>query len=176
MPSFVGTAGVVILLLMLFVVAVYRFRLPKTHTDEPIVDSIANVLSPKDNTLPGASLYASDADTAELFSVTSGEELGYAKRGTKNGHYFFEVLSPLPQIDREVFYYEVWLLRPIPYDFFSAGEMVTNDLGQFIVEWEGDEGKKYDGYTHVVITLEKYDGQSGPNLHVAEGEYLNTTK
>jgi hypothetical protein len=49
--------------------------------------------------------------------------------------------------------------------------MVTNDLGEFVLEWVGEEGKKYEDYTQIVVTLETKDGNPDPAGHVLEGEF-----
>ncbi len=170
--SNVWTATAVILLGVVFVVAVYQFRKPDEPQDEKLVTPITDVFVPTKGPLsvPEEGLFPY-ARQAELFSTVSGASVGYAYRGTRGGRYFVDVLSPLPEIDREKQFYQVWLVRPIPYDFFSAGEMVTNDLSQFVLTWEGEEAKEYGGYTRVVITLEAYEGPEGPHAHVVEGEF-----
>ena len=81
--------------------------------------------------------------------------------------------ASLAPIDRENFFYEGWLLRPVPFHYFSTGEMVTNSLGEFVLEWEGKLGQDYRAYTRVVITLEAKDGNPDPAAHIVEGIFGN---
>lgn len=171
MPSWVWTVLVVLALIVLFVYLVYDFRKPKEEPEE-LVGSIENVLTPTPGSLliPEEILFPKSRDAVLYHSIT-GEEFGEARRGTKDGEYFHTVKAGLSEIDREIQFYEGWLVSPIPYNFFSTGEMVTNDLGEFILEFEGEKGNDYSAYTQVVITLEAYKGPSGPNTHIAEGEF-----
>jgi hypothetical protein len=119
---------------------------------------------------PGLDLESSEAT---LKDVTGGGASGRATRGTGEGHYYHSVKTSLPTIDREQFFYEGWLVRPVPFDYFSTGEMVTNNLGEFVLEWNGLPGKDYQAYTRVVITLEAKDGNPDPAKHILEGEFGN---
>ena len=82
--------------------------------------------------------------------------------------------------DRENFFYEGWLLRPVPFDYFSTGEMVTNFLGEFVLDWNSSTSSwqagpstNYWAYTRVIITLEAKDGNPDPDRHILEGEFGN---
>lgn len=135
------------------------------------MDSIADILTP---TPVSVELIERALDTqsrdAVLRWLATGEEVGEARRGEKDGAYDLRVKASLPAIDREVQFYEVWLLQQIPYAYFSVGEMVTNDLGEFVLEWNAmDKDISYNGYTQVIITLEMYDENLDPAAHVAEG-------
>ncbi|MFH1405492.1 MAG: hypothetical protein ABIH21_05390 [Patescibacteria group bacterium] len=170
--SGVITATVIVLLAIVFVVAVYQFRKPKEQDAGDIVKSIEDVFVQTKGPLfvPEEGLFP-NSRSATIYDSVTGQSLGTAYRGTKNDKYFFEIVAPLAEIDREIHYYQVWLVRAIPYDYFSAGEMVTNELGQFILEWEGEEEHEYGGYSQIVITREAYDGPEGPSTHIAEGEF-----
>ncbi len=168
-----GTGAAVILLVILFVVLVAWFRSSKSAPSEEIVDSIADVLTP---TPVSVELIERAVDTqsreAILYWLGSGEEIGEARRGEKDGAYYLRVKTSLPAIDRETQFYEVWLLQQIPYIYFSAGEMITNDLSEFVLEWDATkEDVSYDGYTQVIITLEVYDENPDPASHVVEGVF-----
>ncbi len=169
--SNIGTTMIVIGLFVVFVVAVMWFRSPKEPEDNPI-DSIAHVLRPdpiSEVILNGA--IDTESKTASLQLVGKNLAVGEARRGDKDGTFFLEVSARLPEIDREVFFYEVWLLRPIPYDFFAVGEMVTNDEGVFVLDWEGEREKDYSGYMRLVITRQEYKGSRDPQVHVVEAEF-----
>ncbi|HBK34209.1 TPA: hypothetical protein DEP34_02670 [Candidatus Uhrbacteria bacterium] len=166
-----GTGVAMLLLVVLFVVLVAWFRSSKSAPSEEIVDSITDVLTP---TPVSVELIERAVDIqsreAILYWLGTGEEIGEARRGEKDGAYYLRVKTALPMIDRESQFYEVWLLQQIPYAYFSAGEMITNDLGEFVLEWDAPEkAVSYNGYTRVIITLEVYDENSDPASHVAEG-------
>ncbi len=169
--SYVSTGGVVIVLFIFFIFAVTWFRAPKEQPEEK-ADSIVDVLVP---TPVSESVLTGAIDTvsreAGLYAVDSNQDLGTAKRGTKDDNYYFEIISTLPEIDREVNFYEVWLLRQVPYSYFSVGEMVTNDDGEFVIEWSGVDEKDYSDFTHIIVTLQKYGGTTDPGVHVLEGEF-----
>jgi len=165
------TGIVIIALVILFVVSVVWFRQPKESVENRI-DSIADVLKPdpvSQAVLNGA--IDTESKTGQLFLVGSLEDVGQARRGLKDEHYFFEIKSRLPEIDREVFYYNVWLVRKIPYGYFSLGEMVTNDDGDFVLVWESQDKNDYFGYTKIVITRQEFEGSEDPQIHTAEGEF-----
>jgi hypothetical protein len=166
-----GTSAVVVILFVIFVFAVMWFRQPKDEVAEQI-DSIAEVLRP-DPISQAALSGAIDTDSriASLLLVATNETVGEARRGRKDGRYFFEAEATLPEIDRELFFYEAWLVRPIPYSFFSVGELVTNADGKFIVKWEGEKEMDYSEYARVVITRQEYNGSADPQTHIVEGEF-----
>jgi hypothetical protein len=155
----------VVVLAGLFVYSVYEFRKP---------DEVASAESaPAPAPTPVVTLTAPIpvGGEAHLRGIGETQATGTAKRSKDKDVYYLRVKTNLPGIDRESQYYEVWLLRPIPYGYFSAGEMVTNDLGEFVLEWAGQEGKNYDDYSQVVITLEAKDGNPDPSGHVMEGMF-----
>ncbi len=169
--SAIGTGLIVIALFLLFVFAVKWFRAepPAEVTD---TDSIVNILTPdpiSQAIINGA--IDTEAREANLLWVATGEELGEARRGQKDDGYYVEIKTLLPEIDREVHYYQVWLVRKIPYDFFSLGEMVTNDDGDFVLEWVASDKEDYSAYTDIVITVNLYDGSPDPGDHLVEGTF-----
>lgn len=171
--SAAGTGAVVVILFVVFAFAVMWFRQPKDEVEQRI-DSIAQVLRPdpiSEAVLNGA--IDTESRVATLVLKATGETVGEARRGQKDDRYFFELKATLPEMDREVFFYEAWLVRPIPYDFFSVGEMVTNDEGVFVIEWDGESDKDYSGYVEIVITRQEYEGSTDPQTHIVEGEFGN---
>lgn len=169
--SVAGTGVIVVVLVVIFVIAVFWFRRPKDRVEQRI-DSIAEVLRPdpiSEAVLKG--VLDTESREAKLHLVTSLEEVGEARRGKKDERYFFELKASLPEIDREVFFYQAWLVRPIPYDFISVGELVTDETGVFVLEWEGIEKTDYSGYVDVVITRQEYKGSVDPQAHIVEGEF-----
>ena len=169
--SAIGTGVAVLALFVLFIFAVAWFRTPQEDESSQYVDSIVDVLTP--DPISQAVLKGVDTESkdAALYWATTSEELGDAKRGVKDDKYYFEAKLNLPEIDREVHYYQVWLVRRLPYDFFSVGEMVTNDDGEFVLEWEAEDDEDYFDYTQIVITVNLYEGSSDPGDHLVEGEF-----
>jgi hypothetical protein len=103
--------------------------------------------------------------------VSNDERIGEAHRGEKDDLYYFEMETKLPEIDREVYYYQVWLLSRIPYNFFSLGEMITDEEGDFMIEWVALDDEDYSTYSEVIITLNQYDLSSDPGEHLVEGKF-----
>ncbi len=177
--SSLSTGVIVFALFILFIFSVMWFRKPKQKED-PHVRSIANILT-ADPISEAAFKGAIDTEskTAELFLMNGKTHAGQASRGIKSDglvfvgdeRYFFEMKTTLPEIDREKFFYEAWLLRPIPYRFFSLGAMTTNELGEFVIEWQGKEEEEYSHYVQVIITRQDIGGSSDPQTHVAEGTF-----
>lgn len=85
----------------------------------------------------------------------------------------FALQAQLSPIDPEKFFYEVWFVRPFPFDFFSLGEMTLNEEGIFLLNWLGEPGKEkeYASYLRVIITQEPIDQNSAPSKHVLEGAF-----
>lgn len=108
---------------------------------------------------------------ATMIGVSSQKPVGTAVRTMANNLFHLNMSTTLPGIDRESQYYQAWLVRPVPYDYVSAGELMTDDLGSFVLDWNGLVDKNYSGYTNLVITLQARGGDEGPQGHVAEGEF-----
>lgn len=167
------TAVAVLALFVVFVLAVRWFR-SEPVAEESVVSSIADVLKPdpiSQAVIDGA--IDTQSREATLNWVASGERVGAATRGEKDDRYYFEMKTSLPEIDRATQYYQVWLLSRLPYDFFSLGEMVTDEEGYFVLEWEAPGIEDYSSYTQVIITLNAYDGSSDPGTHLVEGGFGN---
>ncbi|MFC1787655.1 hypothetical protein ACFLZY_00320 [Patescibacteria group bacterium] len=168
----ISTLFIVAILLAVFVFAVSWFRAPKEETKPELVDDITNVMSltPSPLVLPREAVIR-ESKVATLINLRDSSANSQAKRGIKDERYYLEVKTDLPQIDRETQAYEVWLISVYPYDFFSLGQMVTNDEAQFVFEWQSDEGKEYETYTKVLVTLENKDDNPDPGEKVLEGEF-----
>ncbi len=171
--STIGTTVIVVILFGVFILAVFWFRAEPEVVEEEM-DSIVHVLTPdpiSQAVLNGA--IDTQARDAQLRWVATGELLGNAARGEKDDRYYFEMKMVLPEIDREVHYYQVWLVRKIPYDFFSLGQMITNDDGEFILGWTPEEfdDEDYFGYTDIVITVNQLEGSPDPGKHLVEGVF-----
>ncbi len=169
--SAVGTGVVVVVLFFVFVFAVAWFRTPKEEVQSEFFDSIAHVLTPdpiSQAVISGIDVHSKEAD---LRWVNTGELLGEAARGIKDEKYYLDAKLSLPEIDREVHYYQMWLVRKLPYDYFSVGEMVTNEDEEFVLEWEAPDDEDYFDYTQIVITVNLYEGTPDPGEHLVEGEF-----
>lgn len=68
------------------------------------------------------------------------------------------------------YYYEGWLIRSKPFDFFSTGRLIqhADDLRWYLL-WESADD--YSDYTKVIVTLEPEDGDIAPADHVLEGVF-----
>ncbi len=171
--SAIGTGALVLLLFVVFVFAVRWFR-SEPPEEEQTVSSIADVLTPDpiaqaviDNAID------TESKVATLRWTATGEAVGEARRGEKDGEFYIEFTSSLPEIDRATQYYQVWLLRRIPYDFFSLGEMITDEEGNFVLEWQAPDKQDYSGYSEIVITVNDYQGSADPGTHLVEGTFGN---
>ena len=151
---------------LLFIVSVFVFRNTKPEKQVGAADAILNT---------GSSAMVNPATLtnfdATLFGVSSGKAVGTATRALANGVFHVNIRAAMPDIDRESQFYQVWLVRPVPYDFISAGEMVTNELGTFVLDWNGLSDKDYSGYIDLVITLQTRNGDADPQMHIVEGEF-----
>lgn len=161
----------VVVLFVVFVVAVREFR-QKEPPEETVVASIADVLKPdpiSQAVIDGA--IDTQSRDATLEWVVTGERVGSATRGEKDDQYYFEAKASLPEIDREVYYYQIFLLSRLPYDFFSLGEMVTDEEGYFVLEWEAPDDEEYFGYTQVIVTRNVYGESTDPDVQLVKGEF-----
>lgn len=155
-----------IITLVLFVAGLYHLRSEEWQGNEELA---------KENSEPIITSNSSSelgviSQETKIKSLTSSEEIGSATRGIDKGIFYHTVKVTLPSIDREKEYYEGWLLRQTPFDFFSTGEMVTNDDGDFVLEWAGTHDN-VDDYNQVVITREVRDSNVAPGERVAEGKW-----
>ncbi len=171
--STIGTGAFVVGLFILFVIAVIWFRSPKEIVAPDEVDSIVEIMKPdpiSQAVINGA--IDTESKEARMRLLSSGNDVGFVKRGTKDDKFFLESEMVLPEIDREAWFYQVWLIRQIPYGFFSVGEMITNEDGAFVVEWQAlEEEDEYSDYSHIVVTLQEYRGSTDPQRHIVEGVF-----
>ncbi len=173
--AMLGTGVIVLGLFGLFVYGIYQFRFaPKDETPTAAgVPTVSDVLTPSPVTASAVlAQSAANARVANLRQVQTGTIIGSATRGEKDKHYYLTINTDLPEIDREKFFYEGWILRKVPYDYVSVGDLVTNEEGKFVLEWEASISPElYSAYSSVIITLEPKDGNSDPSTHVLEGTF-----
>lgn len=105
-----------------------------------------------------------------LNDVSGGNAQGKAWTVVENGiTYHKATATNLPELTNGDFY-EGWLVKKSPFDFFSTGEMLFDETSQtWILEYE-TKGDKSE-YTGVVITLEPDDGDPAPAKHIIENEF-----
>lgn len=164
---------IVVCLGIVFFVAVFWFRSTGNKKSETeIVNSIANVFiqHPVDSSVVEGGIDLTSKD-ASLIGLNSKQVVGRATRGIKDGKYFFEAKAILPTIDRETNFYDVWLIQSVPYQFFSLGEMITNEIGDFVLEWQPDDETDLQSYSKIVVTLQTKGGDPDPQNHIVEGEF-----
>ena len=169
--STMGTFAAVFMLFLIFIVSVGLFR-SEPEEEVSVVDSIADILKPdpiSQAVIDGA--IDTESPQATLRWNSTNEIVGEARRGEKDDQYYLEITATLPEIDREVHYYQVWLLSRLPYTFFSVGEMVTDEDGKFIFEWEAPDDEDYASYTEVIITVNQYEGSADPDQQRALGVF-----
>lgn len=168
-----GTLASVAALVALFVYGIWWFRFDRP--EEPSAGdaasvTIGNVLTPSPVSSAALALTESASSRAALRDVAGGSSSAEARRDTDDGPFRLSIKASLPEIDREAYAYEAWLLRQVPYDYFSVGDFVTNDDGEWVLEWIG-AGGAYEAYTQVVVTIEPRDGNPDPSRHVLEGQF-----
>ncbi|MBP7006422.1 hypothetical protein KBB27_04865 [Patescibacteria group bacterium] len=158
--SILPTAGALLIVFVGFYFAVRWFRSDTTPVAEVVsIENIAPAKILAEAVVPEAALFGPDGSS------------GVARRSEAGGVFSIAVRADLPEIDRTSMHYEGWLLRKSPYDFFSFGEMVTDDEGMFIVSWEGKQGDLYVDYNEVIVTREVSDGNPDPSTHVLKGVF-----
>lgn len=155
------------LALMIFCVGLFYLRLGQD--EEKFFNSFTDVESGVESKSETTAFLPQQ--TAAIKNLSDSAEVGVATRGVENSILYFTIRASLPAIDRETEFYEVWLMRQVPFDFISVGEMVTNDLGEFVLEWAG-EAADWLQFNKAVITREAKDGNSAPANKVAEGIFL----
>lgn len=162
-------------LVLLFVVSMFVFRSKKY--EKPVV--APEVLSASDTS---TKMIGELTNTnATLIGVSSNNSVGTAVRTLATGIFHLNISANLPGIDRESQFYQAWLVRPVPYNYVPAGEFVTNDLGVFVLDWNGLSDKSggagpgsagdYSDYTNLVITLQARNGSPDPQAHIAKGSF-----
>lgn len=100
-----------------------------------------------------------------LVDVSGGNSTGTGYITRKDG-LAHSVTAKLPEPTGNNFY-EGWLVQQLPtVSFFSTGEMVLDNQGNYVLEYESDN--EYEGYDFVVITLETIKDDT-PEKHILEG-------
>lgn len=161
-----------ILALIIFGAGLYYLR---TNQNKNTAESTMNAAHNPDNPTNPINP-SSDNNTilpkqsTAIKSLSSNLEVGTAERGIENDILYHTINVTLPEINRDTEFYEGWLVRQAPYDFFSTGEMVTDDDGDFVLEWAGQHADIIS-YDHVIITREARDDNVAPSAHVAEGGF-----
>lgn len=153
---------------VLFAGSLFLFRGSAKKTEPKTLVNSSVISETTAPTTPPISLSYPDAT---LIGLSSQKPVGTASRSISNALFHLNTHATLPGIDRASQFYEVWLVRPVPYDFVSAGEMITDDSGAFILDWNGVNDKDYSGYTNLVITLQARGGDADPQTHIVEGEF-----
>jgi hypothetical protein len=148
--SALSTMGLSVVILAAFAGSVYLFR-KKDAPAPPKAAAVAQAAPADTVVMPPT---ATSDTTADLIDQRSGLKVGTATRGMKDGSFELTIAMDAPAIDRTAQSYVAWLLRPLPFDFFSMGEMTTDATGQFVTDWTGEADKDYGGYTHVLILLQ----------------------
>lgn len=110
-------------------------------------------------------------DAAEILLAPMNDFRGSATASSQFSDTGFQhvIVATLP--DPPVgYYYEGWLIRSKPFDFFSTGRLIqhADDLKWYLV-WEQSEDNR--DYRKVVVTLEPDDGNPAPAEHVLEGVF-----
>lgn len=173
----IGQVLVFLFLVGIFVGAVYWFRSGKIEaasrqgkTDFEFGD--ADRFTPTSVLWAAASLDR-ETPTASLHGINGSNATGTVRRLWKDGRYSVDVETSIvnTSIDRSLFAYEAWLIRPVPYDFLSIGDMVSNEVGFFVTQWQGGAGQDLRDYTQVLITKEAKDGNPEPGEKIMEGEF-----
>src|SRR3989338_5348244 len=107
--SVLGTTALVIFLMGLFIVSVYWLRQKGGKSQpEPASEIVATVDA---NTVSEA--LDLESTEASLHDVNEGTSTGHASRANEGEQYRHTVKAVLAPIDREKFFYEGWLLRPV---------------------------------------------------------------
>ncbi len=110
-----------------------------------------------------------EALEAGLNPVGGTHGSGSATMQYVNGELQHLIVATLP--DPPVgYFYEGWLIRSKPFDFFSTGRMIqhADDLKWYLLYEEGEDKRDYK---KVVVTLEPEDGDPAPADHVLEGQF-----
>ena len=137
----------------------------QTANAQAPVDPVAQALATDDSVAPAG------RDRQEItMHDPQGRWATVASREVDDHVFHHTIVAHLPD-PPDGYYYACWLLRDIPYDYFSTGSMVRNADGTYALIWDGPLGKDFIDYNHVIITLEQTGGDPGPNGHVMEGSF-----
>lgn len=108
-----------------------------------------------------------DALETTLAAVSETRGSGVATSDFVDGRFQHVIVATLPD-PSEGFFYEGWLIRSKPFDFFSTGALIqhADDLKWYLV-WESDRDAR--DFNKVIVTLEPDDGNQAPDIHILEG-------
>ena len=110
---------------------------------------------------------ARDLETALASVGDPGLGSGTASSQFKDGTFQFVAVASMPS-PPQGYFYEAWLIRSKPFDFFSAGKLIqhADDL-----KWYGlyTSAEDKTSYRRTVITLEADDKDPAPGEHILEG-------
>lgn len=110
-----------------------------------------------------------DRQETTLYNV-GHTELAVASRAVDD-HTFHETIVAHLSPPSDGHHYQTWLVRDQPFDFFATGSMTPNADGTYALIWDGEQGKDFQDYDRVVVTLEVDGGDPGPSGHVLEGTF-----
>ena len=104
-----------------------------------------------------------------LTPVNDTHGTGTATSELVSGTFQHLIVATLPD-PPEGYFYEGWLIRSKPFDFFSTGRLIqhADDLKWYLV-WTDVEDRR--DYNKVIVTLEEDDGDEAPADHVLEGVF-----
>ena len=158
-------------LLILFVVAVAWFRLSGEQKEQEASSVFQESVSRQNSMFEQAEpMRPGLIGQTDLTDVSGGTSSGEATREIQDGYYRHVAKAFLPE-PKQGYFYEGWLVRPSPFNYFSTGDMVHNESGEWVLEWFGEYGQDYSAYTQVVITIEPDDNNPDPADHILEGSF-----
>ncbi|QRN86207.1 hypothetical protein JR334_03005 [Clostridia bacterium] len=104
---------------------------------------------------------------ADMTDVSGGSAKGLGYVRNVDGILTHAVVATLPPLEEGTFY-EGWLVKRGPLDFFSTGMLTLEDMedGNFKLFYTEEQDRSE--YLEVVITLETKDDQE-PEEHILEG-------
>jgi len=163
------------LLIAFSVIILIVLILSLTRSSEDVIQDVSFIpvdTPPIEQTIPVIDASVSGFEEVELVYPENGAPAGIARRGEEDGHYVLVVVGDLPTINREVHFYEGWLVTPGITDYFSVGELFSRDDGKWALVFEEDPLMpidEIDTFTRVVITREIIGEGGDPSpYHMAE--------
>lgn len=162
----VKTVALVMLLVGVFAGSVYVFR--TSHASRAKSTGLPVAITKAE---AAALLADPELVTIELANLEKGSGSGTATLERKDGKIHVSLKTSPPPIDRATTTYEAWLFSRLPFGFFPLGELVTDELGAFILEWEQADQARYATYRTIIVTREAKDANPDPGAHVLEGTF-----
>jgi len=153
--------------LFFLLVILFRMQKPEVVLEQQNTATLLTSIETEKDSTESLSL------NAVLVDPVTQKPIGSVVRKFTDSTFHLTSLLQPPDIDRELYFYELWLVRDVPYDFVSAGAFVTNEEGEFVLDWEGEEDKSYADYHELVVTLQVKGGDTDPQRHVAKGDFEN---